>query len=149
MAKVTKAALGLSGVSERPFAAAVQRACLRLYRDPEDGRQYTYLDKIARKLVSMAADGDIAGIREVGLRLDGRTPMIQIDNSRHIHLGDAIAEVTARRKAVDQRTYLPRTYPTTYHEESHPAPAIRDVGPVVKRELVPGKLRANGKIKSE
>ena len=110
MAKVTKQRLGLDikydkKLGDRPFSEAVKQATLRMYQTGE-GRYEARLHKIARKLVEMAEEGDMLAIRTVMTSMDGRPPLVQIDNSKHIHIGEAIGELMARRKVADQRKYV-------------------------------------------
>jgi hypothetical protein len=56
---------------ERPFLNALRMEIARA----EDDNDFRSLRRIACKLLRMAAEGDIAAIREVADRLDGRTPI--------------------------------------------------------------------------
>ena len=49
-------------------------AVLRAVKRKINGGTSTYLECIAAKVVDMAVDGDMAVVREIGERLDGRAP---------------------------------------------------------------------------
>ena len=69
--------------------------------DPE-GRKY--LAVIAQKTVDLAADGDMAAIREIGDRLDGKAPVsvdVGSDPDRPIKSIIEVAFVSAAPKAID------------------------------------------------
>ncbi len=52
----------------RIWAKAIERALW----ERSQGQQAPQLDRIARKLVDMAAEGDLEAIKEIGNRLDGK-----------------------------------------------------------------------------
>ena len=52
---------------------------LAVYREEQDeGRKKKRLNIIADKLCRMAMEGDMAAIKEIGERLDGKAPQAQI-----------------------------------------------------------------------
>lgn len=61
--------------SDKLWAQAVRMAALREMEDPNTpGKKIKRLNIIADNLVRMAAEGDIQAIKEVGERLDGKSP---------------------------------------------------------------------------
>jgi hypothetical protein len=60
----------LGWTKERPFLNALRMEIARA----EDDNDFRHLRKIARKLLEVAAGGDILAIRELADRLDGRVP---------------------------------------------------------------------------
>ena len=60
-------------VADKFWGEAVRRA---VYRETEDdeGKKARRINLIADKLCKMAIDGDMAAIKEIGDRLDGRAP---------------------------------------------------------------------------
>ena len=60
-------------VADKFWSEAVR---LAVYREAkgDDGKKKKRLNVIADKLCKMAMDGDIAAIREIGERLDGKSP---------------------------------------------------------------------------
>jgi hypothetical protein len=61
----------LGWTRERPFLNALRMEIARA----EDDNDFRSLRRIARKLLKVAAGGDILAIRELADRLDGRTPI--------------------------------------------------------------------------
>lgn len=53
-----------NGTKNRPWAAAINRALLA-----EDGKK---LRELAERLINRALDGDIAALKEIGDRVDGK-----------------------------------------------------------------------------
>ena len=61
-------------VADKFWSEAVRLAVYREDKDDE-GRKAKRINLIADKLCRMAMEGDIAAIREIGERLDGKAPM--------------------------------------------------------------------------
>lgn len=64
----------------RPFRDALHLAVKRAVKDAEDDK--VHLAGVAEALVDKAMTGDVAAIREIADRLDGKVPQAQI------HMGD-------------------------------------------------------------
>lgn len=63
--------------SDKFWSEAVRLAVYREAED-DDGKKRKRLNLIADKLCKMAIEGDIAAIKEIGDRLDGKAPQAQI-----------------------------------------------------------------------
>lgn len=62
---------------DKPFRDALRKA---ITRSDGDGRR---LDKVATALVAKAATGDVAAIKEIADRLDGRVPQGIVGDQEH------------------------------------------------------------------
>jgi hypothetical protein len=62
------------GSTKRPWTAAIERAVHRTARDGKTRR----LDQLADRLVRSGINGDVAAMKEIGDRLEGR-PKIEIE----------------------------------------------------------------------
>ena len=51
---------------------AIRAVVHELRQDPKNGKKVKALRLLARKLVDRAIDGDVAALKEIGDRLDGR-----------------------------------------------------------------------------
>lgn len=74
--------------ADKFWSEAVRRA---VYREAEgdDGKKAKRINLIADRLCKMAIDGDISAIKEIGERLDGKSPQQQIvsgDNGNPLNL---------------------------------------------------------------
>jgi hypothetical protein len=80
---------------DKPFREALRLAVKRTEDDPAQGK--TKLDRIAAQLVSVAIDGDVQAIKEIGDRLDGKVPQAHVGGSeedqpiKHVHRVQLVA----------------------------------------------------------
>ena len=58
--------------SDKEWRDAIRRAVHETRKDPADGRKRKRLVSLARKLVERAEGGDVAALKEIGDRLDGK-----------------------------------------------------------------------------
>lgn len=63
---------GKNGREQKPWADAIKRALARAEHDPKGAHRR--LNALAEQLLDKAAIGDLAAIKELGDRLDGRAP---------------------------------------------------------------------------
>jgi len=91
----------LGGKSKKPWADAIERAIKRMQsEDPQA------LEKVARKLLSKAARGDIMALKELGDRLDGKSMQpIQITETSPWD-GLTVNDIIALANAVNARINL-------------------------------------------
>ncbi len=62
--------LGKNGREQKPWADAIKRALARAELDPKSGGRS--LNVLAERLLDKAAEGDLAALKELGDRLDGK-----------------------------------------------------------------------------
>ena len=58
--------------SDKEWRDTIRLAVYEVRKDPADGKAKKVLRQLARKLVDRALDGDIAALKEIGDRLDGK-----------------------------------------------------------------------------
>ena len=63
---------GKNGREQKPWADAIKRALARAEHDPKGSHRA--LNALAERLLDKCADGDMASLRELGDRLDGKAP---------------------------------------------------------------------------
>ena len=61
-------------ITGKEWRDAIRLAVHELRQDPENGARSKVLRQLARKLVEKALAGDMAALKEIGDRLDGRSP---------------------------------------------------------------------------
>ncbi len=70
---------------DKSWHHAIRAAVNELRKDEDSSKKIKSLRLLARKLVTKALEGDVAAIREVGDRLDGKaTQAVQVDQSVQI-----------------------------------------------------------------
>ena len=70
---------------DKSWRDAVRAAVNELRKDEDSSKKIKSLRLLARKLVKKALEGDVAALREIGDRLDGKaTQAVQVDQSVQI-----------------------------------------------------------------
>jgi len=83
--------------SDKAWRDAIRVAVLRAAADPKQGRK---LNALADRLVDAGLEGDVAALKEIGDRLDGRVPQAFTDKDGG-SLADAfIAALESARERV-------------------------------------------------
>lgn len=59
-----------NGIKNRPWAEAIERALKQADKDPKKKR--ATLNRLAERMIDLAESGDIAALKEIGDRLDGK-----------------------------------------------------------------------------
>lgn len=77
---------------DKPFRAALRR---QASENPD------LLDKIALKLLELAASGDVPAAREIGDRLDGKVPQAVVGDNEHPPVGFIVTGVLRATDADD------------------------------------------------
>lgn len=75
--------------SDKEWRDAIRLAVNEVRKDPENGKKTKALRLLARKTVTMALDGDMIAMKEIGDRLDGR-PAQSVDTNL---TGDLVVNV--------------------------------------------------------
>lgn len=82
--------------SDKAWRDAIRVAVMRAHDDPKQGKK---LAALADKLVSAGLEGDVAALKEIGDRLDGK-PTQQIDTT--IRDERLVARMPAPEKSADE-----------------------------------------------
>lgn len=73
--------------SDKEWRDAIRLAVHELRADPRDGKKVKTLRLLARSVIDKALDGDVAALKEIGDRLDGKVAqVVQGDGDAPIRL---------------------------------------------------------------